>query len=140
MSASAPATTPPPATVFVRDRFTWSVYLTLGYYTFLLTMLGPLAPVLQTRFHLNYSDIGVPTSAYAAGMLLIGFVGAWALRRFAMSISGWVTLGVAVMATSAMYFVSSNRNVISRLAGLLVRNNISEQETFFAFVRSTSAA
>ncbi len=37
------------------------------------------------------------------------------------------------MATSAMYVVSSNRKVISRLAGLLVRNSICEQDTFFAF-------
>lgn len=57
---------------FVRDRFTWLAYFMLAYYSFSLTVLGPLMPFLRAELKLSYTVTGLHLSGFALGMVMAG--------------------------------------------------------------------
>ncbi len=96
---------------FIRDSFTWSSYLMLGYYTYLQATLGPLASVFQLKFHFSYTDIGIPTGAFALGMILVGLFGEQAIRPWAHRMQLFAWLGGIGMALGAVFLLFS-QNII----------------------------
>jgi fucose permease len=82
---------------FVRDRFTWTIYLLLGYFAFLQSLLGPLMPFLRAELNMGYVAGSLHLSTFAAGMVLIGLVGDRVIRRLGFRIALWGgALGMAV--------------------------------------------
>ena len=64
---------------FSRDNFTWFIYLTLGYYAYLLNAIGPAMPFLRAELDLSYTLSSAHLSAFAVGILLAGVGGAEAI-------------------------------------------------------------
>ncbi|MBI5668611.1 MAG: MFS transporter [Chloroflexi bacterium] len=67
---------------FIRTRFTWLAYFTLGYYSFLQATLGPMIPFLRAELELNYTLAGLHLSAFALGMFIAGATGDRVVRRW----------------------------------------------------------
>ena len=118
---------------FVRDSITWLCYLLLGYYAYLMDILGPVTPYLRDELHASYTLASLHFSAFAVGMLGAGLVAERVLRRFgplatiwwgsagmgtaalglALGQSPWVTIGAAL----AMGFLGSL--TLTTIPGLL---------------------
>ncbi|MFN8456610.1 MAG: MFS transporter [Anaerolineae bacterium] len=60
------------AVPFIRDRFTWLAYFMLAYYSFTLTIIGPLMPFLRAELKLSYTVTGLHLSGFALGMVMAG--------------------------------------------------------------------
>lgn len=60
---------------FVRDRVTWFGYILVTLYGVYLNMLGPIAPFMKSELGLSYTLSSLHFSAFAAGILVIGFAG-----------------------------------------------------------------
>ena len=63
-----------------RDAVTWYAYLLLGYYAFIVGLQGNILPFLREELDLSYRDVSLHTSAIAAGVMLVGFLGDRAIR------------------------------------------------------------
>jgi fucose permease len=74
---------------FIRDRFTWLAYFMLSYYAFILSVLGPAVPFIRKELSLNYTVSAFYLGAFAAGMVVAGFTGAWMVRRFGRAALFW---------------------------------------------------
>lgn len=74
---------------YVRDRFTWLMYLCLGYFAYLQTVPGPTVPFLRDELNMNYTVTGLHLTAFALGMLLIGLIGERVIARFGRYRSFW---------------------------------------------------
>ncbi len=74
---------------FVRTRFTWLAYFTLGYYSYLQATLGPMIPFLRAELDLNYTLAGLHLSAFALGMFIAGATGDRVVRRWGRSRAFW---------------------------------------------------
>ena len=61
---------------FIRNRFTMSAYILLGFYAFLQSTLGPIMPFVRTELSLNYTVTGMHLTGFAFGMFLAGTSGA----------------------------------------------------------------
>src|SRR5690554_229923 len=60
---------------FERDSLTWQVYLFVGFFSFLMNVLGPLTPFLRAELNITYTQAGLHFSAFATGMILMGLLG-----------------------------------------------------------------
>jgi fucose permease len=85
--------------VFARDRATWLLYLLVGYYAFLQTVLGPVMPFLRSELGLGYAVAALHFSLFAVGSVLVGVVGPALGRRWGRWGSLWG--GAAGMAFGA---------------------------------------
>ncbi len=74
---------------FVRDRFTWLSYFMLGYYAYLLAVIGPAVPFIRNELSINYGDSALYISAFAAGMFIAGLTSTWVTRRLGRSRLFW---------------------------------------------------
>jgi MFS family permease len=82
---------------FKRDKFTWLSYSLLGYYSYLLALLGPVIAFLVIDFGLDYITSSLHFSAFALGMFLAGASGDRVNRLVGRSMTLWGgTLGMAV--------------------------------------------
>ncbi len=102
---------------FVRDSFTWLAYLMLGYFAYLQAALGPLMPFLRAELHLSYVIGSLHVSAFALGMIVVGFSGDSIARRVGRRAAFWLgaigmavgaiclTLGITVVLTLASAFI-----------------------------------
>jgi MFS family permease len=70
---------PPP---FRRDELTWFAFGMLGFYSYLLSGLGPLMPSLREELGLSYTIASLHFSAFAGGMILAGLVGDRVVRHY----------------------------------------------------------
>ena len=77
------------ADVFTRDRTTWLAYLTLGCFSYLATLPGPIMPFLQADLRLSYGLASLHFSALALGSICIGFVGARLTGRLGRHRTFW---------------------------------------------------
>jgi fucose permease len=75
---------------FVRDRLTWEAYILLGYYGYLLNILGPITPFLKAKLNITYTLASFHFSAFAAGMILAGLGGDLALKRLGRKRAFWI--------------------------------------------------
>jgi fucose permease len=91
--------TPEPLS-FTRTRLTWQAYLTIAYYSYLLNALGPLTPFLRQELDLTYTQASFHFSAFALGIILMGFLTHWGVQRFGIHHMVWV--GVSGMALGCL--------------------------------------
>ncbi|HPB66836.1 MAG TPA: hypothetical protein PLW80_09740, partial [Spirochaetales bacterium] len=73
----------------VRTPYLWSLYLLLGLFSFMLSMIGPMVPYLRDEFSLSYGLAGLHQSAFALGMVIMGFLGSSVIRRLGTALSLW---------------------------------------------------
>lgn len=90
---------------FVRDRFTWLAYFMLAYYSFSLTIIGPLMPFLRHELKLSYTVTGLHLSAFALGMVIAGltadrFSQWWGRRRVFWGGGAGMAFGTVALALS----------------------------------------
>ncbi len=85
---------------FVRDSITWLCYLLLGYFAYLMDILGPVTPYLRDELHASYTLASLHFSAFAVGMLGAGLVAERVLRRLGPLATIW--WGSAGMGTAAL--------------------------------------
>lgn len=85
---------------FIRNRNTWVAYLLLALYGYFLNILGPITPFLHDEFHLSYTVSSLHFSAFAFGILAVGFSGHLVIERTgrhkALAI-GAIGLGLAAL-------------------------------------------
>ena len=87
---------------FVRDRSTWLAYSLLGYYSYLMNGLGPVAPFLRAELRLNYTVASLHFSAFAVGMLLAGLTTDRLVARFGRGRVAWGGAGGMAVATGLL--------------------------------------
>jgi len=88
---------------FVRDRLTWEAYILLGYYGYLLNILGPITPFLKAKLNITYTQASFHFSAFAVGMIVAGLCGDLAVKRLGRKRALWTGAvgmagGVALLA------------------------------------------
>jgi fucose permease len=75
---------------FHRNHFTWLAYLLLAFYGYFLNILGPITPFLKDELKLSYTVSSLHFTAFAVGMLLVGFFGHSAIERIGRRRSLWI--------------------------------------------------
>lgn len=100
-----------------RDAFVWSLYLQLGLFAFLLTMVGPMVPYLRDEFAMGYALAGLHQSAFALGMVLMGLFSDRVIRRLGLTVSLYG--GMADMMLGLLIMILA-RSPYLTLAGLFV--------------------
>ena len=65
-----------------RDPLTWYCYLSIGYFTYLVSIQGNILPFLQAELALSYGAVSLHTSAIAVGIISVGLFGDRLTRRF----------------------------------------------------------
>lgn len=96
---------------FSRDNFTWFIYLTLGYYAYLLNAIGPAMPFLRAELDLSYTLSSAHLSAFAVGILLAGLGSDRLITRFGRR--AVFRLGVFGMALSTVLLLVSHHPVLT---------------------------
>lgn len=91
----------------VRTPYVWSLYILLGLFSFMLSMIGPMVPYLQDEFGMSYALAGLHQSAFAAGMVLMGLFGSRVIRRLGMTLSIWGGMAVMLAGLLAMILARS---------------------------------
>lgn len=111
----------PVAPTFKRDKFTWLSYSLLGYYSYLLAILGPVIAFLVIDFNLDYITSSLHFSAFALGMFLAGVSGDLVNRLVGRSITLWGgTVGMALGTFLLVFSVSPVQSIAGVfLMGLL---------------------
>ncbi|MCA0455701.1 MAG: MFS transporter [Chloroflexi bacterium] len=92
---------------FIRDRFTWLAYFMLGYYAFILSVIGPAVPFIRNELKINYGDSALYISAFAAGMFTAGLTSTWVTRRFGRSRLFWGGAALMAVGVIALTFAHS---------------------------------
>ncbi|MEA4810970.1 MAG: MFS transporter [Anaerolineaceae bacterium] len=69
------------------------IYFILALYCYLMNVPGPVIGYLRQQFQMNYTMASLHFSAFAAGMVLVGFFGSYLLAR----ISHWKLVGVGCL-------------------------------------------
>lgn len=101
----------------VRTPYIWALYLLLGLFSFMLSMIGPMVPYLRDEFSLSYGLAGLHQSAFALGMVIMGFLGSSVIRRLGMALSLWG--GMADMLVGLLVMILA-RGPATTLAGVFV--------------------
>lgn len=96
---------------FVRNRNTWVAYILLMLYGYFLNILGPITPFLHDEFHLSYTVTSLHFSAFAIGILVVGFLGTPVIRR----VGRWqaLSLGACGLGIGALLLVWGRIPVIT---------------------------
>jgi fucose permease len=89
---------------FHRNRFTWLAYLLLAFYGYFLNILGPITPFLKHELELSYTVSSLHFTAFAVGMLIVGFGGNILIQRIGRRRALW--LGAFGMSASALILIS----------------------------------
>lgn len=84
---------------FHRNRFTWLAYLLLAFYGYFLNILGPITPFLKEELKLSYTVSSLHFTAFAIGILLVGFFGHNIIQRIGRRRSLWIAaFGISLSA------------------------------------------
>ncbi len=97
--------------IFHRNRFTWLAYCALAFYGYFLNVLGPIALFLKDELSLSYTVNSFHSSAFAVGILLIGFGGHLPIRRMGRWPSLWV--GMAGISLSVLLLLVGRNPVVT---------------------------
>ena len=92
---------------FVRDRYTWMLYLLLAFYVYFLNALGPITPFLKDELGLSYTVSSLHYSMFALGILLVGVGGGFVVRRLGRWRSLWAGTGAISLMTFLLVFGKS---------------------------------
>lgn len=101
-----------------RDRFTWLLYLMLAFYAYLLNIFGPITPFLKSELGLSYTVSSLHFTAFAAGILLVGFAGHRLIERVGRWYALW--LGAAGMSLSAFILLLGRHAPVTISAAFLM--------------------
>lgn len=85
---------------FQRTPFTWLVYALLAFYAYYINVIGPITPFLKEELGLSYTVSSLHYTAFALGMLLVGFGGHTVIRRIGRTRALW--LGAFGMSLGAL--------------------------------------
>jgi MFS family permease len=90
---------------FVRARPTWALYLLLGLFSYLETIIGPAMPFISDRLDLSFTTTSLHFSAFAAGAVVSGFSGDRVVLRWGRRTTLWcgmtgMVAGVASLTVS----------------------------------------
>ena len=103
---------------FHRDRFTWLAYLSLAFYAYFLNVLGPITPFLKEELRLSYTVSSLHFTAFAVGILLIGFGGHLPIQRIGRWRSLWI--GMIGISLSALLLVAGRSPIVTIGASFLM--------------------
>jgi len=103
---------------FHRDRFTWLAYFALAFYGYFLNILGPITPFLKEELNLSYTVSSFHFTAFAVGILLIGFGGHLPIQRMGRWRSLWV--GMIGISVSAFLLLAGTSPVVTIGASFLM--------------------
>ncbi|RPI58408.1 MAG: MFS transporter [Chloroflexi bacterium] len=101
-----------------RDRLTWLAYLMLAFYGYFLNVLGPITPFLQDELRLTYTVSSLHFTAFAAGILLVGFGGHLVVQRIGRWGSLWI--GAAGVSLNALLLLLGRHPAITIGASFLM--------------------
>lgn len=103
--------------VFKRDKFTWLSYGLMGYYSYLLAILGPVIAFLVIEFGLDYTTSSLHFSAFALGMFIAGAGGDRVNKVVGRSVTLWG--GTIGMGLGTLLLLLSN-NAIYSISGVFL--------------------
>lgn len=90
---------------FRRDGLTWLAYCLLSYFSFMVSVFGPLMPFLRQDLDLNYAQGGLHLTALSIGMVLTGFFTGKLARKIGRSRVLWG--GTAIVAGGALVMANA---------------------------------
>ncbi|HSL43503.1 MAG TPA: MFS transporter [Anaerolineales bacterium] len=110
---------------FHRDAFTWLNYFSLTFYGFFLNVLGPITPFLKDELDLSYTVSSLHFTAFAVGILLIGFGGHFVIQRLGRVRALWIgmlgiSLGILILLTGSSPIVTIGASFLMGLVGSLI--------------------
>jgi fucose permease len=103
---------------FHRNRITWLAYFALAFYAYFLNVLGPITPFLKEELGLSYTVSSLHFTAFAVGILLIGFAGHLPIQRMGRWRSLWV--GMLGISLSVMLLLVGRNPVVTIGASFLM--------------------
>lgn len=92
---------------FHRDHFTWLAYFALAFYAYFLNVLGPITPFLKDELNLSYTVSSLHFTAFAVGILLIGFTGHVPIQWMGRWRSLWVGM-IGISLSAGLLLVGRN--------------------------------
>lgn len=118
----------------IRTPFVWSLYLILGLFSFMLSMIGPMVPYLQAEFGMSYTMAGLHQSAFAFGMVVMGFFATNVIKKLGITVSLWggmgvMLIGLLVMILAPVPALTLSGVLIMSLSGTI---SLSATQTSFA--------
>ncbi len=90
-----------------RGPYIWSLYLLLGLFSFMLTMIGPMVPYLQDEFRMDYTLAGLHQSAFALGMVGTGLFASRIIKRLGLTASLYGGMAGMMLALLVMVLAKS---------------------------------
>jgi len=103
---------------FNRTRFTWLAYLLLAFYGYFLNVFGPITPYLKDELGLTYTISSLHFTAFAAGILIVGFLGHILIEKVGRRRSLWI--GAFGISLSAFLLVAGTTPVVTIGASMLM--------------------
>ena len=105
----------------IRSQKALLIYLVLALYVYLLNAAGPITRYLQDELSLSYTMRSLHTSAFAAGMVLIGMFGNLLFKRMNYWLA--VAIGAVGLGSGGLLLVLARSSALS-LAGLFIVGTI----------------
>ena len=103
---------------FIRTPFTWLAYLILAFYGYYLNIYGPITPYLKDELGLTYTVSSLHFTAFAAGILIVGFFGHILIEKVGRRRSLWI--GAFGISLSAFLLLAGTTPVVTIGASLLM--------------------
>jgi MFS family permease len=137
---------------FTRDRLTWTTYLLLGYFAYLVNAFGPLMTFLRAELNLSYTVTSLHSSAFALGSIISGLLADRAIRRWGRRIVCWagacgIGLGAVLLtlfSTPVLTIASALlMGILGALVVILVQSTLSDrhgEQRSIAFAESNVVA
>lgn len=84
---------------FQRTQFTWLAYILLAFYGYFLNIYGPITPFLKDDLKLTYTVSSLHFTAFAFGIIIVGFFGHLVIERLGRLRSLWAaSFGISLSA------------------------------------------
>jgi fucose permease len=96
---------------FVRQRGTWLSYAFLSFYSYFINSMGPLTVFVKSDLGLSYTIASLHYSAFALGILLIGFAGGPLVARIGRWRALW--LAVAGLCVGAVVLIAGRTSPVT---------------------------
>lgn len=101
----------------VRTRNTWAAYILLALYAYFLNIPGPITPFLRDEFQLSYTVTSFHFSAFAVGILVVGFFGHIVINRVGRQKA--LAIGALGLGAGALLLVVGRTPLVT-IGGILV--------------------
>lgn len=101
-----------------RNRTTWAAYILIALYGYFINILGPISPFLHDELKISYTVSSFHSSAFAVGILVVGFAGHWVIRAAGRWLS--LSIGATGLGLGALLLVIGRSPVITVGAAFLM--------------------